>query len=1227
MIVHLLGVRHHGPGSARSVLRALAELQPDVLLVEVPADAEPSLRWIGDPGLVAPVALLGYVPAEPGRALFAPFASFSPEWQAIAWANEREIPVRAIDLPMAITFANQQDDADPQDLVADPAPVDPLRDLAAAAGDPDPERWWEDVIEHRGDGAHAFDAVAEAMSAAREGTIPSVEEVRREAHMRRAIRRSIKEGHETIVVVCGAWHVPALDLDERLAKTDDATLRGLAKVKVASAWVPWTHRRLTTSSGYGAGVNSPGWYRHVFEHPGSDGVARFFVDAAHLLRAHGLSASPDHLIAGTRLADTLATMRHRPRPGLTEVLDAADAVMGGLDIVRSELVVGDALGEVPDGAPQVPLARDLTRLQKSARLKPDAMAKTVEVDLRTPTGLRKSHLLHRLLALGVPWGVPEEGRGSSGTFRETWRLSWEPELSVRLVERSGYGSTVESAATARLIERGEAARGLVEIVGVLELALQGDLADAITPSVRRLADRAATDPDVGRLMDIVVPLAGALRYGDVRGTDASSLRTVFDGIVVRIIAGLVPACASLDDESAAHMVERMTGVQTAFAMLDHDARRSTFPDVLAQLADRHAMRHGLVSGRATRLLHDGGRWSAVQVERRLSQALSPGTEPAFGAAFVEGFLAGSGTVLVHDAELLAVIDRWLSSLRIDSFDSVVALLRRTFGAFESAERRQMMSLLVGNAIGRSSGFGADVDPRRAAAVLDTVRHLLGVPLTGGIDDSEIDDSSVTATVIDVPDHVDVPAHDGRDDDDTHRAQASGSHATGSQVSGSLRSGAQPSESQVSGPQVSESERRRRWRLVLGAVADTVDPSSADGAPDATGTPTDNDRHENESDEGPGSGGDRHDVDCASPDDASADTSAGRSGLSDDDARIDAALGALYDRESSDAGRRRSGARAGGLGRSKPGVVRWLGDIRRYFPKPVVQVLQRDAVERLDLRQLMLEPELLQAVEPDIGLVTMLVELNKVLPDETRATARQVIAGVLAEIEQRLSDQTRQAVRGALARASRTRRPRPGDIDWPHTIEANLRHWIPEHRTIVPEHLIGYGRRRHSLAKDVIIAVDQSGSMADSVVYASLFAGVLAQLPTLRTRFLAFDTSITDLTPFLHDPVEVLFGVQLGGGTDIASALTYCARQIERPRNSVLFLVSDLFEGGTGELMRRRVGELVDAGVTVIVLLALSDEGTPAHDHDHAAALANLGATVMSTTPDAFPGILADALAH
>ncbi len=726
--VHVLGIRHHGPGSARSILRALDEIDPDAVLVEAPADVEAALAWIGDDGLVPPVALLGYVASEPSRAVFAPFASFSPEWQAVRWANERERTVRAIDLPLAVAFADQRN-AGADEIVSDGPPPDPLRDLASAAGDADPERWWEDVIEHRGDGVPAFDAVAEAMAAARSGTVPSVAESRREAHMRRSIRAALKDGLRRIVVVCGAWHVPALDdraRSEIAVGTDAATLRGLKKVKVASAWVPWSHRRLTSRSGYGAGVESPGWYRHVFDHPGSDGIARFFVGTAHHLRQRGLAASPDHLIAGTRLADTLAALRDRPRAGLTEVLDAADAVLGNVDLVTAELVVGDALGSVPPDAPQVPLARDLAKLQRSARLRPSAEVATVEVDLRTPTGRRKSHLLHRLLALGVPWGVPEEGRGSSGTFRETWRLSWEPELSVRLVERSGYGTTVEAAATARLLESMGAATSLPELVGLLELALFADLPEAIEPSVRRLAERAANDPDLGHLMEVAHPLANALRYGDVRATDASSLRAVFDGIVLRICAGLVFACDRLDDDAAARMVERLTDVQTALAMLDHDARRRSFPNALVQLAERHPHRHGLISGRATRLLHDAGIWGAVQVDRRLGQALSPGTAPSDGAAFVEGFLAGSGTVLLHDTDLLEVVDRWLSSLAPDAFDAVLPLLRRTFGGFEAAERRQMMALLAGGDLRRITGFGDGVDEQRAMAALTTVRHLLGL---------------------------------------------------------------------------------------------------------------------------------------------------------------------------------------------------------------------------------------------------------------------------------------------------------------------------------------------------------------------------------------------------------------------------------------------------------------------------------------------------------------------
>ncbi len=723
MTVHLLGIRHHGPGSARSVLAALDELEPSIVLVESPAETGAMFRWIGDEGLEPPVAMLGYVVDDPRHAVFAPLASFSPEWQAIRWANARGVPTVAIDLPLANVLApGRAEDG----MIAEGEPPDPIGALAAAAGEPDAERWWDDVIEHRGDGLAAFEAVAEAMTVVRAGTLPSRSEMQREAHMRGAIRTAIRDGHDPLVVVCGAWHVPALDVSAHSIADDRGVLRGLPKAKVAVSWVPWTNARLAFATGYGAGVRSPGWYDHVFRHPGPDGIARFFVDAARVLREADLQASPDHLIAATRVADALAVMRGRPRPGLAEVLDAADTVMGGLPLVERKLVVGSAIGSVPDDAPQVPLARDLGRRQKAARLKLTAEPQVIELDLRTPNGLRRSHLLHQLTALGVPWGSLEEGRGSSGTFRETWRLVWRPEWSVRIVEVAGSGTTVEQAATNRLVERATAAASVLDIASALDLALLAALGTAVPPIVSVLSARAAGDPDIANLMAALAPLAQAQRYGDVRATDVASLAEVFDGIVVRVLAGLVPACASLDDDAAAVMIEHISSAQLALALVDHRARHRAYPEVLERLTEQAG--NGRVLGRATRVLHDTGYWPSARVEARLGRALSPGTPPATGAAFVEGFLAGSGTVLVHDRELLAIVDRWLSSLTPDAFGETVPLLRRTFGAFEAAERRQLGVLVAGGGSTVPATIGTGVDPERLAKAMVTVRHLLGLPV-------------------------------------------------------------------------------------------------------------------------------------------------------------------------------------------------------------------------------------------------------------------------------------------------------------------------------------------------------------------------------------------------------------------------------------------------------------------------------------------------------------------
>jgi hypothetical protein len=344
------------------------------------------------------------------------------------------------------------------------------------------------------------------------------------------------------------------------------------------------------------------------------------------------------------------------------------------------------------------------------------------------------------------------------------------------------------------------------------------------------------------------------------------------------------------------------------------------------------------------------------------------------------------------------------------------------------------------------------------------------------------------------------------------------------------------------------------------------------------------------------------------------------GLSERDIRMDRALAALYDRGENGG----SAKRRGGLGASAPRVSRWLGDIREFFPAPVVQVIQRDAFERLGLKAMLMEPEFLATLEADVHLVADLIGLRAVMPAKAKDTARHVVRKVVDELMRRLAHATAETIRGAVDRARRTSRPRVSDIDWPRTIRANLDKYQPELRTIIPERLIGY--RRHSKSRadidSVILCVDQSGSMATSVVYSSIFAAVMASLPVIDTQLVCFDTAILDLTDELADPVEVLFGVQLGGGTDINAALAHCETKILRPMKTHLVLISDLFEGGNAASMLTRAAALVASGVNLIVLLALSDDGRPGYDANHAGKLAALGCPVFACTPDIFPDLMA-----
>lgn len=791
----LLGVRHHGPGSARAVRAALDATRPRTVLIEGPPEADALIPLAAGPGMSPPVALLAHAVDEPGRSAFWPFAAFSPEWVALSWALERDVPVRFIDLPAAHSLAwerpedtdgGEGDRAGEPDAeeageeeagegAGDDIRVDPLAVLAGAAGYDDPERWWEDVVEHRGtaddgDACAPFLVLEEAMGALREvyGSGGHERDLVREAYMRLQVRAAQREfGADGVAVVCGAWHVPALRRKATVA-ADRALLKGLPKVKADLTWVPWTHRRLARAGGYGAGIESPGWYGHLFHAPDRP-VERWMTKVAGLLRDEDRIVSSAHVIEAVRLAGTLAAVRGRPLPGLGEMTDAVRAVMcDGSDVplalVHDRLVVGDVLGEVPEGAPAVPLQRDLHRIQRTLRLKPEALEREIELDLRKETDAERGRLLHRLRLLRVDWGEPVASRGSTGTFRETWRLRWEPELAVRVAEAGVWGTTVLGAATAKAEADAVTATALADVTGLAERCLLAGLPDALPVVMRVLADRAALDTDVGHLAQALPALVRTLRYGDVRGTGTGALAEVAAGLAERIFVGLPPACAALDADAADEMRGHVDAVHGAVGLLDDGVGvegaagaegaggsggdggpggalgaplRARWRGVLRVLCARDTV-PGVIRGRAVRLLLDDGELAGEEAARLMGLVLSPGTAPADGAAWIEGFVgggSGGGMLLVHDERLLGLVDTWLTGVPAEAFTDVLPLLRRTFSAYESGVRRTLGEL-VRRGPGRSDrtaaagpgvpGFAAGLDAGRADAVLPVLWLLLGL---------------------------------------------------------------------------------------------------------------------------------------------------------------------------------------------------------------------------------------------------------------------------------------------------------------------------------------------------------------------------------------------------------------------------------------------------------------------------------------------------------------------
>jgi hypothetical protein len=765
---HIFGIRHHGPGCARALREALERLEPDIVLVEGPPDAHGVLPLLTHEAMKPPVALLIYAPDAPANAVYYPFTAFSPEWQALRYALTHTIPTRFIDLPQSVRLAQEMaaataeapaipetDDArgvpgmpemlPAADAVAEAMPDapasdaptiydDPLAMLAEAAGYTDHELWWERQVEQRQNANDLFEGILEAMTALRSDLTPKdEEEAQREAHMRQGIRAAEGEGFSRIAVVCGAWHTPALAQRDN-AKADADLLGKLPHTKVEATWIPWTNSRLSWRSGYGAGVGSPGWYEHLWTTTDRMGI-RWMARAAQLLRSEGLDVSSASVIEAVRLTEALAALRDLPMPGLAEMHEATLTVLCNGDdtpmtLIREKLEIGEHMGEVPPETPAVPLQRDLEARQRRLRLPPLADFKDYDLDLRNETDRARSKLLHALRLLGINWGEQQHGGNKLGTFHEYWRVQWQVEFAVNIIEANVWGNTIESAATASVRASAAKAGYLAELTDLLDRAILADLPGAVDDLLIQIQARAAVSADVRRLMDALPPLARVARYGDVRGTRAERVLPVIDNLYARIVVGLPAACSSLDDDAANEMVASIEHAQQAMDMLQRDDLRLAWQGALRAVMERDGV-HGLARGRCCRLLLEQRVLDEEELRRLAGLTLSPATPAPEAAAWVAGVLRGGAQMMMVQDGLWQALDGWLAALDGELFVALLPLLRRAFTDFEAPARRAMgekVKHLHQSAAtpAESAGASGAVDDERARRVLPVLARILGV---------------------------------------------------------------------------------------------------------------------------------------------------------------------------------------------------------------------------------------------------------------------------------------------------------------------------------------------------------------------------------------------------------------------------------------------------------------------------------------------------------------------
>jgi len=742
------GIRHHGPGSTTSLLQALEEYQPDAILIEGPADAQAQVEFMAHPDLVPPVALLIYNPKNLKQASYYPMASFSPEWQAARFGLQREIPVHFMDLPQGTHFRLNEEEAEDSQIAllkkADPVQKklirDPMLALSELAGYTDSERWWEMTFERSFQPTEIFDQILEMIKALR-GEVEIYQHPRtllREAYMREKIRKVQKEGAERIAIVCGAWHAPALqELNQYKASSDKKSLRGKRPIKVKATWITWTYQRLARSSGYGAGVVSPAYYELLFNQ--RDQLATHWMTRiAQYLRAEDWDASPAHVVEAVRLTNTLAQLRQLPIAGMEEMKEAAISIFcegypERFELIEQKFIIGDVVGSLPDAIPRAPLQQDLEKQVKTARLSKEyesSQSTEKTLDLRKATNVKASQLLHQLNILHIPWGEVQAGsRRALSNFKEHWKLQWMPDYAIQVIEAGSWGNTVKEAATALVLDHlsVQESNQFSKLTELLEQSLKGGLDQAYSPLIEQLANLSHVTQGALNLMRALPPVVRAYRYGAMRQLPEKPLQELINTLVTRISIELPSACMSLAEELAQETQQLIIEVNYAIRLLPDPTLQDQWNQALRNLAFRQnrTVQAG-ISGLATRMLFDQKQLALAETRQLMHYALSKGNLVQEVAQWLEGFLHGSGLLLIHQEALWEILDEWISDLPMIAFEESLPLLRRTFSSFSQSERQKMLSLAQKGQQQMTSDQTEDTwNTERSQTILPTIELLLG----------------------------------------------------------------------------------------------------------------------------------------------------------------------------------------------------------------------------------------------------------------------------------------------------------------------------------------------------------------------------------------------------------------------------------------------------------------------------------------------------------------------